>query len=71
MPDVFTQTKRSEVMSRIRSRGNKDTRLALIAVFRCGGAETQRRCERSRSGRLWGRCRRGASAALTFSSSFW
>lgn len=34
MPDVFTQAKRSEVMSRIRSRGNKDTELALIAVFR-------------------------------------
>ncbi len=34
MPDVFTKAKRSEVMSRIRSRGNKDTELALIRVFR-------------------------------------
>ena len=34
MPDVFTKTKRSEVMSRISSRGNKDTELALIRVFR-------------------------------------
>lgn len=34
MPDVFTKQKRSEVMSRIRSRGNKDTELRLVAVFR-------------------------------------
>ena len=34
MPDVFTKAKRSDVMSRIRSRGNKDTELALMRVFR-------------------------------------
>ncbi len=34
MPDVFTKAKRSEVMSRIRGRGNKDTELALIQIFR-------------------------------------
>jgi DNA mismatch endonuclease (patch repair protein) len=34
MSDVFTKKKRSEVMSRIRSRGNKDTELALAKVFR-------------------------------------
>ena len=34
MPDVFTKAKRSEVMSRIRSRGNKETELALAALFR-------------------------------------
>jgi DNA mismatch endonuclease (patch repair protein) len=34
MPDVFTKRKRSEVMSRIRSRGNKDTELALAKLFR-------------------------------------
>jgi DNA mismatch endonuclease (patch repair protein) len=34
MADVFTKTKRSEVMSRIRSRGNKDTELALVKSFR-------------------------------------
>jgi DNA mismatch endonuclease (patch repair protein) len=34
MPDVFTKAKRSEVMSRIRGHGNKDTELALIKVFR-------------------------------------
>ena len=33
MPDVFTKAKRSEVMSRIRGRGNRDTELALIRVF--------------------------------------
>jgi len=34
MPDVFTKAKRSEVMSRIRSRGNKDTEVALATLFR-------------------------------------
>jgi len=34
MPDVFTKARRSEVMSRIRSRGNADTELALVRLFR-------------------------------------
>jgi DNA mismatch endonuclease (patch repair protein) len=34
MPDVFTKAKRSEVMSRIRGRGNKDTEVALAKLFR-------------------------------------
>jgi DNA mismatch endonuclease (patch repair protein) len=34
MSDVFTKAKRSEVMSRIRSRGNKDTELALAKLLR-------------------------------------
>ena len=34
MPDVFTKAKRSAVMSRIRSRGNARTELALVRVFR-------------------------------------
>jgi DNA mismatch endonuclease (patch repair protein) len=34
VPDVFTKAKRSEVMSRIRSRGNRDTELALMQIFR-------------------------------------
>ena len=34
MSDVFTKAKRSEVMSRIRSRGNKDTELALAGLLR-------------------------------------
>ncbi len=34
MPDVFTRAKRSEVMSRIRGRGNRDTELALMILLR-------------------------------------
>ena len=34
MPDVFTKAKRSQVMSRIRGHGNKDTELALMKHFR-------------------------------------
>ena len=34
MPDVFTKAKRSEVMARIRSRGNRDTELALARLLR-------------------------------------
>jgi DNA mismatch endonuclease (patch repair protein) len=34
MADVFTKAKRSEVMSRIRGSGNKETELALIKLFR-------------------------------------
>jgi DNA mismatch endonuclease, patch repair protein len=43
MPDVFTQAKRSEVMSRIRGHGNKDTELALIRLFRLNGITGWRR----------------------------
>lgn len=34
MADVFSKAKRSEVMSRIRPHSNKETELALIALFR-------------------------------------
>lgn len=34
MPDVFDTAKRSEVMSRIRSRGNKNTEVALARLLR-------------------------------------
>jgi DNA mismatch endonuclease (patch repair protein) len=37
MPDVFTKAKRSEVMSRIRGRGNKETELVLAQLFRAHG----------------------------------
>jgi DNA mismatch endonuclease, patch repair protein len=37
MADVFTKRKRSEVMSLIRSRGNRDTELRLAQVFRSHG----------------------------------
>lgn len=43
MPDVFTKAKRSDVMSRIRSRGNADTELALVRVFRARGITGWRR----------------------------
>ena len=43
MADVFTKTKRSEVMSRIRGRGNKDTELALMKLFRQHGITGWRR----------------------------
>ena len=34
MADVFSKAKRSELMSRVRSRGNKATELALVHFFR-------------------------------------
>jgi len=34
MADVFTKQKRSEVMSKIRGKGNKDTELAMMRIFR-------------------------------------
>jgi DNA mismatch endonuclease (patch repair protein) len=43
MADVFTKAKRSEVMSRIRSRGNKDTELALAKLLRRHGITGWRR----------------------------
>ncbi len=41
--DVFTKAKRSEVMSRIRGKGNKDTELALAKLFRANGITGWRR----------------------------
>jgi DNA mismatch endonuclease (patch repair protein) len=43
MSDVFTKAKRSEVMSRIRGRGNKDTELALARLLRANGISGWRR----------------------------
>src|ERR1700758_4810722 len=34
MADVFSKAKRSDVMSRIRGHGNKNTEIALIKIFR-------------------------------------
>lgn len=34
MTDVFSKEKRSEVMSKIRGKGNKDTELAMIRIFK-------------------------------------
>ena len=41
--DVFTKTKRSAVMARIRGTGNKDTELRLIALMRAHGITGWRR----------------------------
>lgn len=43
MADVFTKAKRSEVMSLIRGRGNKNTEIALAKVFRAHGITGWRR----------------------------
>lgn len=43
MSDVFTKVKRSEVMSRIRSRGNKETEMALAKLLRRHGIKGWRR----------------------------
>lgn len=43
MTDVFDIVKRSEVMSRIRGKGNKTTELALVAAFRQAGIKGWRR----------------------------
>jgi DNA mismatch endonuclease, patch repair protein len=37
MADVFSIKKRSSVMAAIRSKGNKDTELRLVAIFRTAG----------------------------------
>jgi DNA mismatch endonuclease (patch repair protein) len=55
MPDVFTQAKRSDVMSRIRSRGNRNTELALVRVFRAHGITGWRRHVEVRARRDEGR----------------
>lgn len=44
--DLFTKAKRSEVMSRIRSVGNKSTELRLIEIFRHYGIRGWRRRQR-------------------------
>jgi DNA mismatch endonuclease (patch repair protein) len=41
--DVFTKKKRSEVMARIRGRGNKETELALASLLRRNGLTGWRR----------------------------
>ena len=43
MADIFTQAKRSEVMSRVRSRGNRSTELRMISIFRSHGISGWRR----------------------------
>lgn len=43
MPDVFTKEKRSEVMSHIRGKGNKDTELVMIKILRANHISGWRR----------------------------
>ena len=43
MSDVFTKSKRSQVMSRIRATGNKETELVLIRNFRANRIKGWRR----------------------------
>lgn len=43
MSDVFSQAKRSEVMARIRSRGNADTEVAFMKLLRAQGIKGWRR----------------------------
>ena len=43
MADVFTKAKRSQVMSRIRGRGNKETEIALVKLLRTAGVTGWRR----------------------------
>jgi DNA mismatch endonuclease (patch repair protein) len=43
MPDVFTQAKRSAALGLIRGKGNKDTELRIIALFREHGITGWRR----------------------------
>ena len=43
MADIFTKAKRSEVMSRVRSRGNRSTELRMISIFRSYGISGWRR----------------------------
>jgi len=43
MTDVFTKAKRSDVMSRIRGRGNKGTEVALAKLLRANGITGWRR----------------------------
>jgi DNA mismatch endonuclease (patch repair protein) len=52
MPDVFTQSKRSEVMSRIRGKGNESTELRLVRLFREHGIKGWRRHVRVRIGEV-------------------
>ena len=52
MPDVFTKAKRSQVMSRIRGRGNKETELALAKLLRAAHITGWRRQVRLKVGEL-------------------
>jgi DNA mismatch endonuclease (patch repair protein) len=46
MADIFSRTKRSQVMAAIKSKGNKDTELKLILIFRANEISGWRRNQR-------------------------
>jgi DNA mismatch endonuclease, patch repair protein len=43
MSDVFSKQERSQIMAAVRSRGNKDTELRLVSIFRAHGIKGWRR----------------------------
>jgi DNA mismatch endonuclease (patch repair protein) len=43
VPDVYNKTKRSDVMSKVRSKGNKSTELRLVEIFAKQGIKGWRR----------------------------
>lgn len=47
MADIYSKRKRSELMSRVRSAGNKSTELRLIAVMRAAHITGWRRLHAS------------------------
>jgi DNA mismatch endonuclease (patch repair protein) len=64
MPDVFTQRKRSEVMARIRARGNRDTELALAKLLRSHGITGWRRQQVIRIGNRKRHARRSRPTSI-------
>jgi DNA mismatch endonuclease (patch repair protein) len=65
MADVFSKAKRSEVMARIRGRGNKDTELALARLLRAQGISGWRRQVEVRGEKVEGRTKAGRTSHLT------
>ena len=43
MADVYSQAERSKLMAKVRSKGNKDTELRLVAIFKAHGITGWRR----------------------------
>lgn len=69
MADIWSKKKRSEVMAMIRSRGNKDTELKLVAILKAGRITGWRRHQR-----IWGNpdfIFRRARVAIFVDGCFW
>ena len=69
MTDVFSVAERSEIMSRVRGRGNKATELALITILRRHGIAGWRRhvCTFGNPDFVFARCR----LAVFVDGCFW